>query len=1728
MLKFIWLRKKVFLVIVLLTFITSTFFPSGVLAADLTKDKTIYTVATAHLDTQWNWDVRTSINSYISKTLINNFNLFSKYPDYKFSFEGAFRYALMKEYYPDQYRQMKDYISQGRWNVTGSSWDAGDVNVPSSEAIMRNILYGNGFFKKEFGKTSTDIFLPDCFGFGYALPSIASHMGLTGFSTQKLTWGSAYGVPFDIGKWYGVDGSYLISAINPGSYSASISRSVATDPTWVNYVNALGSNYGVYTAYKYYGTGDTGGSPTDGSVNIVQQDINNGVNPTTGIQVLSSPADRIFRDIAAQGLADKLPSWNNELVMTTHGVGSYTSRTPSKRFNRQNELLADATERASVMADWLGGAPYPKQQLDTAWQRFIWHQFHDDITGTSLPSAYMISWNDYILSLNQFSQELANGVGAITRAMDTSAAGIPVVVYNPVSKARKDVVEAKVNFPAGVPTAVKVYDPSGNEVPSQLGAVDGNSATVLFLSDMPSVGYKSYDVRPSASPSTISTGLSVTNSTLENNYYKVTINSDGDIASVFDKVNNKELLSAPSRLELLNDTSTSWPSWEIMYNDVAGAPKAYVSGPAEVKIVENGPAKVALQVTRKALGSTYVQTVSLTAGDDRQRVDVANNVNWYTKAANLKVSFPLAVSNPNATYDLGLGTIQRGNNKPSLYEVPAQQWADITDAAGDYGVSILNDCKYGWDKPADNELRLTLIHTPVAAYGNNKQDTQDFGENRFTYSIYGHTGNWVDGQTVTQGERLNQPLKAFQTVPHSGDSGKTLSFLSVSNPNVTVKAVKQAEDSKEYIVRVQETSGSSSSNVVLSMGNGIASAREVNGAEDPVGPAVIQDGKLVFDIGAYKPKTFAITLAAPSAPVSAPPSEAITLPYNKDVVTFNNNMTDGALDTLGNSIPGELLPANIASGGIQFRMGPTADGQNNAVACSGQEISVPDGYKQIYLLAASNAGDLTDTFKVNGTPVDLKIEDYKQNVGTWDLYANGVYGNIKRDEVAWVATHTHNPNVTTPSSPISVPGNSAYDFDYMFKYRIDLPEGANTITLPDNSNILVFAMTASNNNNDNTVPAGALYDEKTPPVMYPLTVNNGTGSGSYPEGVSATVSAIVPAGYMFKEWEGPVADPKARTTTVTMGTQPVTVTAVLTNLGTNLALNKSATANQNVPGEGPEKAVDGLVSPYMGGSNSKWCSTSSGSKWLKVDLGQEYTINRWVVRHAGEGGESPSWNTRDFKLQQSSDGTNWTDVDSVTYNTANITNRVTNPFTTRYARLYITKPTNTSDNAARIYEFELYADSLDNLKPLTVSNGTGAGAYPEGSEVPVSAIVPAGYIFKQWLGPVADPYAVSTTVTMGAEPVTVTAVVIKMGANLALNKTVTASGYVNDNEAPSKAVDGIGPTKWCHNTVNFPNKWLAVDLGQEYSIYGWIVKHAGSGGESTGYNTRDFKLQKSSDGINWTDVDSVTGNTASITYRFLDNPFKARYARLLVVTPTNNSDQATRIYEFELYAPPFTVNLTAANTTLERNQTPEMVLEALLSDGSAADLTGDNTKIEYISSDPDVISVENGMITAKNAGTAEIYAAVTLDGIRVESNKISFNVTTSCESIKRLIDSFVESGDLFGPLVPQLNNNLAQAKQFYEDKKPDQAVKHMEDFIKHLNNPPMDSRISDNAKEILNLDAKALIEIWKSGANEAVTPLNESVGNTGTKNTGTAEVYAVVTLDGIRVESNRITIEVTT
>ena len=1039
--------------------------------ADLSKP-TLYCVSTAHLDTQWRWTIQDTIREYIPNTLRRNFANFERSPDYVFSFEGAFRYRMAKEYYPADYARMKQYIAQNRWRVCGSAYDAGDVNIPSPEALMRQTLYGNGFWREEFGKTSVDIFLPDCFGFGYALPSIAAHCGLKGFSTQKLTWGSATGIPFDIGRWEGPDGASIVGALNAGDYTARLREDLSRSPGWLGRANRLGEKSGVYAAYRYYGVGDQGGATDPESVTWLDKSIA-GTGP---VKVIPAGADQLYRDLSPKQVA-ALPSYKGELIMTTHGTGCYTSQSAMKRWNRKNELLADAAERASVAADLLGGAPYPKAKLREAWERFLWHQFHDDLTGTSIPQAYVFSWNDEAIAQNQFAEVLANAGGAVSRALDTSGEGVAIVVMNPLGLEREDVVSAQVRFPVRAPASVQVTGPDGRPVPAQVVNRDVATADILFLAKTPSVGFGVYQVRPARRVAAPDTGLRVSQKGLENAQYRVQLDDNGDVASVFDKTQRKELLAAPLRLALLKDTSTGYPAWEMRYQDVSADPVAYADSPVDVRVIESGPARVAVRITRYVGDSTLIQDVRLAAGSAGDRLEFDTRIGWRTKGVMLKLVAPLAAANPNATYDLGLGTIERPNDAPRRYEVPAQQWADITTPDGSTGAAILNDCRYGWDKPTDNTLRLTLLRTPKTGGGFAEQSSADLGRHRILYALTGHAGDWRKGEVPAQAMRLNQPLIAFQAPAHGGALGRSLSLLRVSSPQVAVRAFKRAEQGNEVIVRLQELTGKPAAGITLAAGASIVAARELDGQEQPKGTLTPRDGKLRLDLTAYQPRTVGLTLAPFGAKVSAPVSKPVALPFDTCVTSADGEKVTGGLDGDGHAIPSELWPGTITAEGLSFKLGSAATGAKNAVVCKGQTLPLRrDGLNSLYLLAASAKGDVDATFAVGAKPVVLHVQDCAGNIGQWDSrlvngkqvsnYSQLAPAFVKRAPVAWIATHRHNRDG----------GNDLYLFHYLFKYRLDLPAGVSAITLPNDPNVRILAASLANNPNDDTRPATELVD----------------------------------------------------------------------------------------------------------------------------------------------------------------------------------------------------------------------------------------------------------------------------------------------------------------------------------------------------------------------------------------------------------------------------------------------------------------------------------------------------------------------------------------------------------------------------------------------------------------------------------------------------------------------------
>ncbi|MGH9487339.1 MAG: glycoside hydrolase family 38 C-terminal domain-containing protein [Terriglobales bacterium] len=1081
---------------------------------DLRTTPTLFVVGYAHLDTEWRWDYPQVINQFLKATLDKNFALFQKYPHYIFNFTGSNRFEMMQEYYPKRFAELKKYVAEGRWFPGGASVEENDVNSPNAESIIRQVLYGNEYFRKTFGKAAVDYLLPDCFGFPASLPSILAEAGIIGFSTQKLNayWQPAArvggpdspektpeGIPFNVGIWTGPDGRSIIAALNPGAYDGNDRADLSTDPLTklVPYGHGLdpvtidGQVSGIYDDYHYVGTGDIGGAPDERSVKIMEATVTGGevalhrgaapVQVGRGpIHVVWSDDDTMFLDMKNMNLS-RLPRYTGDLELINHSAGSLTSEAAHKRWNRKNEILAHTAEEAAVGAQLLGQR-YPQQRLTHAWRLLLAGQFHDLMAGTAEASAYTYAWNNDILASNQFSSVLQASSGTIARAMDTRVPGVPVVVFNALNIARRDPVTVRVPLPAGT-RAVRVTGPDGRAVPAQLDA-DGE---VVFIAADPSIGYAVYSV--AAAQRAMASRLKVSPHELDNARYRVRINDAGDVASIFDKQLGRELLRAPMRLSLQTEKPTEWPAWNMDWDDQNKPPRAYVGGPAQIQVIEDGPARVMVQITRDSQGSHFVQTVSLAAG--AQRVVFGAAVDWKTAQSALMADFPLTASNRDATYSWDIGTIQRGNDNPRQFEVASHEWVDLTDASEAYGATLLTDVKTGSDKPNDHLVRLTLLYTPAVnrryrAYSD--QATQDWGHHIMKFGLAGHAGDWRQSDTEWQGFRLNVPLVAFVAPKHAGRLGRSFSLLRVDNPRVRVLALKKAEQGNDVVVRLVELDGQEESNVHLHFAAPVLSLRTVNGQEQPVpaaGPVHVAHGEIVAGFSAYQPRTFEVKLA----PLGEEPvrTQAVSLDYDLAAATPDGTPTTAGFDGKGDSYPAEMLPRSLTYAGVPFTLADPSGA--DAVVARGQSITLPAGhFTRLYLLASSLRNQ-TGEFAVGRRSAALNIQNWMGLIGQWDyrnwthhggtytdrhgkrhtfhyqLYAGLHPGYVQRAPVAWFASHHQLPDGSM----------DAYSFCYLFGYEISLPPGARTLTLPDNPAIRIFAATVASGPAP-LAPAQPLYD----------------------------------------------------------------------------------------------------------------------------------------------------------------------------------------------------------------------------------------------------------------------------------------------------------------------------------------------------------------------------------------------------------------------------------------------------------------------------------------------------------------------------------------------------------------------------------------------------------------------------------------------------------------------------
>ena len=556
-------------------------------------------------------------------------------------------------------------------------------------------------------------------------------------------------------------------------------------------------------------------------------------------------------------------------------------------------------------------------------------------------------------------------------------------------------------------------------------------------------------------------------------------------------------------MEIKTDNPKNWPAWNMDYDQQIAAPRAFVGGPAKVRILENGPARVALAIERKAEGSTFVQTIRLSAGDAGNRVEFGLAMDWMTKESHLKAVFPLTASNRFATYNWDLGTIERPTNFDRQFEVATHQWIDLTDQTGSFGVTVLTDCKNASDKPNENTLRLTLVRTPGVQGGYPDQGTQDLGHHELSYGIAGHEGDFRKSRTDWQGFRLNQPLVAFESAKHDGELGKTFSLMSLNNDRIRVLALKKAEQSDEIVVRLVEMDGKAVPEVLAEFAAPIIAAREVTGTETPFGVASVRNGMLATDMPAFGIRSFALKFGQAPILAAAPRSLSVPLPYDAAVATTDGTKTAGGFDASGRTLAAEKLPSEITFSGIPFVLGPLEG--PNAVVGRGQTIPLPTGkFTRLILLAAAD-GDQETIFKVDGKPVALTIQDWGGYIGQWDNrkwnvrqepvpqtatpqggparsgqtagapskprmrtvqeYAGLVPGFTKGAPVAWFSSHRHLPDGT----------NDLYMYSYLFVYSIDLPADAKTLTMPNNEKVRLMAFTLTDEIQP-VIPVQPLFD----------------------------------------------------------------------------------------------------------------------------------------------------------------------------------------------------------------------------------------------------------------------------------------------------------------------------------------------------------------------------------------------------------------------------------------------------------------------------------------------------------------------------------------------------------------------------------------------------------------------------------------------------------------------------
>lgn len=749
----------------------STFLEKRVSEINSYRAGRVYMCGHSHIDVAWLWTVKESERKAI-RTFANTLDMMDAYPDFRFAQSQAVLYDMVKRNAPDVFERIKAKIKSGQWEVMGNAWVEADTNIASGESLIRQLLYGREFFVREFGIDSSIYWLPDCFGFSWALPQIIKKSGMKSFITAKLNNNDTNPFPYSMFRWRGQSGDEVTAFFQRTHYQGEY------DAAEVKACRERNLQKGICdVSFGMYGYGDGGSGATPAMLERSEALKNIPCMP----EAVNGHAHEFFDE--TEKYRDEFPVWDGELYYENHR-GTYTSQAFVKKNNRRGEFMLRSAETAACAAEIMRGVDYPAEEIESIWKILLVNQFHDILPGSSIHEVYENTRMEYAQMNERGEKLLADADHVLFPVND----GKKITVVNCLNFANTGRVEIPVSD--GIYGAVA---PDGKAAVSAVNEKDGARLLSFIAESVPSVGFASYMLTDKKYGG--EKRVKAEKTLLENEILKAVLDENGELVSVFDKENGREVLCGKGNaLTVYQDKPIHESAWNLEY-DYRMTPYP-VTEAESVEVTENSAVRGEIKIVRHFNKSVITQYVSLDAG--AKKLDFRTVVDWREREKVLKASFPVTVRSMFSTCECAHGSIQRPTHRNTSFdrakfEICMHKWVDLSESG--YGVSILNDCKYGCDV-TDNVMSITLMRAPVCP-----DPTGDMGINEFTYSLAPHAGTWQEAGISQLAYSLNVPLKAVNGASPDTDS---YSFISVDRDGVVVDAFKKAQDGDGYILRVFE------------------------------------------------------------------------------------------------------------------------------------------------------------------------------------------------------------------------------------------------------------------------------------------------------------------------------------------------------------------------------------------------------------------------------------------------------------------------------------------------------------------------------------------------------------------------------------------------------------------------------------------------------------------------------------------------------------------------------------------------------------------------------------------------------------------------------------------------------------------------------------------------------------------------------------------------------------